>query len=1010
MPPSTERRRLLNQAVHGFLQRHPEATIAGVELDIAETLHVSQASVQKWRAGHPISLLHVPALAEWAVRRAGMSRTWLLAFLRACEYASPSAVEEALFDQPYPYDLAAACRAAHLRFWGSERMRAAFLHFPRPGLVALLHRFLLSDRPGLILISPSGMGKTDFSLWLARQQMVRQYFVLACPAALLDGSRSLPEILNSLLFPDRPLPPEETLTWPLLLVLDGVNESPDMVRLTWQVDRALVHAGGLKVLLTFRPESFQIVRRAIPLGEHLYYTDPQDIANILVRDPPAFRLLPFSPDELPPVYETYCQVYSLRTPFHALPPALKAHLRHPLILRLVAETWADRALPEKVETDRLMDALLNTFYRQGRLSHTDLRFLEERLLPRMVAPDRWCNAIPVQEVLSAGETERGNGPPSPYHPFTRLADVGLLASTNGRLDDPIRFAHEHFYEHFAWRYLVRMRESASDPVAFYAELADIPWFLHVPLRRLVAKELVQLPDPRLWAALASLPEPVLIGALEDRCRAHPEEAPQFLRNLWHLRPLRRRVAGPLPSWAQNAQRALIAAAAAIGAADLLADFLRASTPAVQPFGIIRAKDLWASNPLAAEKLLRNLADRIPGPVGLPNPGAVSLFAQVFLLSLFDYGQQTPVRSALQSVIKDLARQALHGLRGRMLLYLAARWMTSWLKRAAVEANLTGNLEADFRLSPEEREHLRALARYIDWETPGFGSEETWRILRAGLEMGSLLMDWLIILCIVIKGLGNPEEGLSAIRRLLADTAVRPCPPWVDVVLYATMELLRRAPVDNSAIWEPLESGVAYMLENYPSWHMSHREYRRGRPQDVRGPAQSVAPYVLARDAAGLPVEAGPVWKIIRQKLARGDPLFALDYLREMYFVALDGRRPRLALRLIEPLAGTSHPEILPALADLLSIVQSVDSEDVRDFLERTASPSLVSRISLRSGETPTSFWLYYRVQDYIYSLLLYSPSLRLLMSRLFILATDSSSVQEWLQRSALLILETLGSS
>lgn len=1010
MSISTQRRHLLNQAVHGFLQRHPEVTVPAVELDLAETLHVSQASVQKWRAGHPIAPPHIPALAEWAVHKAGMSRAWLRAFLRACEYAGPDLEEFIFASSPIP-DLEMACRVAHLRLWGYERMGTVFLHFPRPGLVVLLHRFLLSDRPGLILVSPSGMGKTDFSLWLARQQMVRQYFVLACPAALLDGSRPLPETLHALLFPDQaPASSEDVLAWPLLVILDGVNESPDMVRLTWQADRALVSASGLKLMLTFRPESFQIVRQALTLSEHLFYNEPQETTDILLRDPPAFRLLPLSLDELSRVYDTYSQVYSLRTPFHILPPTLKESLRHPLTLRLVAEAWADRVLPETVETDQLMHNLLDTFYQQGRLSHADVRFLEEQLLPRMVAPGCWRNAVPIGEVLTAGELERSIGPTSFPHSLTRLADVGLLASTNGHLNEPIRFAHEHFYEYFAGRYLVQMRQSASDPAAFYTQLADAPWFLYAPLRHLVVEELAQPPDSRLWAALSSLPEPALVGALGDWCRAHPEDAPSFLRGLWRLSLPRRRVIQALPSWVQNAQRALIAAAATIGAADLLADFLRTSVPAVQPFGVVQAKDLWASDPRAAEKLLRNLADRVFGPFGLPNPSAVSLFAQVFLLSLFDYGQRAPARSVLQSVIRDLARRALRGPQGRMLLYLTARWMAYWVKRAVVEDNVTGDLEADLRFSPEEQEHLRTLARYIDWQTPGFGSEETGQILRAGLEMGSLLMDWLINLCIVVQGWGNPEEGLTAIRRLLADIIAHPCPPWADVVLHATMELLRRVPVDDSAIWEPLESGVAYMLENYPSWHMSHMEYRRGRPRGLRGPAKSIAPYVLAWDAAGLPIETGPVWKIIRQKLAEGDLLFALDYLREMRFVALDGRRPRLALRLVEPLATQQHPGILRALANLLVSIQPVASEDVRDFLERLASPSLAALVTSRPQEPPTYSWLYYQIEDYVFSLLIHSPLSRRIAVNLFAMAADSTSVQDWIERSMALILETLASS
>ncbi len=44
---SAQQRRLLAQAIHGFAQRHPELTMASVELCLADALSLSPASVQK---------------------------------------------------------------------------------------------------------------------------------------------------------------------------------------------------------------------------------------------------------------------------------------------------------------------------------------------------------------------------------------------------------------------------------------------------------------------------------------------------------------------------------------------------------------------------------------------------------------------------------------------------------------------------------------------------------------------------------------------------------------------------------------------------------------------------------------------------------------------------------------------------------------------------------------------------------------------------------------------------
>ncbi len=901
-----------------------------------------------------------------------------------------------------PPDLPARCERAHIRLWGHDRLNAAALHFPRPALLALLDGFLASDRPGLILVAPSGMGKTDFALWLARQETVHNRPVLVCPAAILDGERALPDLVASLLFGPPATSADALLRWPLLVVLDGINESPDMLRLTWQADRALVHADGLRLILTFRPESFQVVCHWLTLSEHLYCSVPlPDSVGGLLRDPPVYRLLPLTPEELPQVYERYRQACHLQTPFSALSPPLKELLRHPFALRLLAEAWAGRSLPESVDEDRLIQGLLDGLYRQGRLGHADIRFLEEQVVSRMTVPGRWRTGIPTAAILA----DESN--PSTHHPFIRLADAGLLSATNGRLDEPVRFAHERFYEHFVGRWLRQMRNAAPDPAAFYAALTDAPWFLHGLLRRLVAEETARaaLPSARdpLWAALAALPQPVLAGALEDHGRAHPEGAASFLRALW--RWSRSRAAPPR---AENLQEALLAATAALGDGSLIPEFLLQARSAAQTTGILAAKDLWDVHPEAARALLTGLADRLIRPSGLPDPRVLPLFGQVFLLSLFDYGERPEVLTFLDALIRGLARREFHGLRGRLLLALVARWFTRWLKRAAAEANLSDDLDRDFRLSPGGRAHLRAVVPYVDWETPGFSHPETHAHLLGALETGSLLAGWVIVLAIVQQGMGNPLEGWAEVQRLLAGVDHSPPPLWADAVVHGVHELLRRSPTRDPAVWGPLERGLASILAHYPEWHRALQAHRAGRPAAPPGPASGLSPYVLARDAARLPVEQGPVWEVVEEKLGEGDAAFAADYLREMRFVALDGRRPRLALRLLEPLAACPDPAIRRALADLLGLLRGITSEDVRDWLERVAPPELAAQVPDQPPDVPTYTWLYYRLEEWIFPFLVRSRSSRRLVADLFLLATEAESVRGWAEASFARILRMLG--
>ncbi|MCZ7567818.1 MAG: hypothetical protein M5U01_04360 [Ardenticatenaceae bacterium] len=544
--PSAERRRLLQQAVHGFAQRHPDYAVAGIERQIADVVGRGVASVQKWRAGHHVPEWHVPALAEWAVYQAGMDRRWLRAFLRQCDYRD-LALETRLFGpEAVPSEAAwwTACHAVNTLLWGSERLTtASTLYQPREALLAVIEAFLASDRSGLILVGASGLGKTSLALWLAGWAEAPRA-VVVYPAARLDGTPTLADLLRESLASSLPAPESDVapapLTWPILAIFDGVNESLEMVHLAWQLDRGLVEARGLKVLLTFRPESFQVARHSITLAGHCYFAEPPPGAPTagVAFDPPAVHLLPFTPDELPAAYDLYRQAYGLKTPYTELSAALREAMCHPLTLRLLAETWAGGHLPEEVDPDALVQQLLDVLVETGRLQRADVRFVEDDLMALMIAPGQWGNALTSDQMAGARAADgRHLVTPGEPGPLTRLADAGILATTNGRLDEPLRFAHERFYEHFAGRRLRSLRATAPDPRAFYADLVAAPAFLYSPARRLLAEEIAR--QPLAWLADLCQRAPIsrfgiLMGALEEWRREHPDQARAGLEYLWGL--------------------------------------------------------------------------------------------------------------------------------------------------------------------------------------------------------------------------------------------------------------------------------------------------------------------------------------------------------------------------------------------------------------------------------------------------------------------------------------------
>jgi len=152
-PRSEERRRLLQQAVHSFAQAHPDYTMARIEREMARAVGLSPSSVQKWRAGYPIASDHIPTLAEWAVRQAGMELLWLRAFLRQCGYGEAGLEARLLGSEG-----SLVCSEP------DEQSRPAIIPVPEYlhlfGVDLLIQRLfaLLSDPQGPRLVSLEGLG------------------------------------------------------------------------------------------------------------------------------------------------------------------------------------------------------------------------------------------------------------------------------------------------------------------------------------------------------------------------------------------------------------------------------------------------------------------------------------------------------------------------------------------------------------------------------------------------------------------------------------------------------------------------------------------------------------------------------------------------------------------------------------------------------------------------------------------------------------------------------------
>jgi len=1037
---SAERRRLLTQAVRGFAQRHPDSTMASVEIHLAHAVGLSVASVQRWRASYPIAERHIPALAEWAVRQAGMDRCWLHSFLRHCAFTDPG-LEERLFGSsiaPSASTLRRTCQAANTRMWGNERLAsAAAVHLARAGPLQLIRSFLCSDRPGLILVGASGLGKTSLALWLADERAELDRPVLVYPAALLDGACTLSQMLHDTLQPhlDQSPPSDASpLAWPILVVFDGVNESPEMRRLAWQIDRGLVEAQGLKVMLTFRPESFQIVRHSLTLSEHCYFdpgagVEPWPGLSGLVFDPPAVHLLPFTPAESEPAYLLYRQTHALQTPYTDLPAPLRQALRHPLTLRLLAETYSGARLPQQVDTDQLVELLLEALVAHGRLERADLCFLQDELLPMMIAPGRWSNLIPAGQ-MAAARTPGGRRliRPGEPGPFTRLADAGILTTTSERLSESLRFAHERFFEHLAYGRLRQLRASATDAQGFYSTLAGAPPFLYGPARRLLAEEIARQPV-EWWMGLMrgssqALRDFLLIGALEEWGRSHPDQVHARLERLWTSGQPRQacllnRFGLPAPEPAAASaqiQRIAVSAAGALSDEALLIRALLTGSPSMQQAAVTRVLHVWQTDPQAGQRILteieRGVTGRlglpIGGPVGLPRWSAALAFLQLAGLILCEFGQQAEVKAVLSAEIQAAVRRVFGPPWRRLLLRLVINWLVGlWEREMVIAIGLDSTLDSTFQLPAEQRRHLEALAPLIDWETPGLSA--AYEHVRAALETGGLVAGWFLLIPLVVRGrLGQPEVWALILRLLREACETHPPRAWAIILHWIATDIMRTQPCTDPELWAAVDRNLSAMMGSYPGWHEAYRSSRLKPPHRLIGPAQGWCGYVVARDIARLPIEEGPVWAVVAERLAAGDVSFILDYLGEVRSVVWDHRRPRLALRLIRPVLACPDESVRHTLTDLLAWIKTMAAEDVHELLASgVVPPELAASVQAWQFADRLIERHVFGVWNLIFRLLIESRPARQMLSHIFAQVTRFSSMRAWMSWAAQLVLNAL---
>lgn len=660
------------------------------------------------------------------------------------------------------------------------------LYIARTAAEAAFERFLASDNLALALVGDTGAGKTNLLCHEGRELMAAGHAVfLYNGVTLLDPD--IGQILSQDLSVDAVGALGQTLERiedlaraagrKVVVILDGLNDfrgrqNAEPEQLLRHLNNLIDDLPGCSLRLVFSCSSATWHR-----------LDRQDALRQMRwsrfhRPDGADRPLTlhaFTPEELEAAYARYQESFALQTDFAQLPPSVRAVVREPLLLRLLAEAYGGKDEPI---TEGALDVGVYRQYWEQRIRRPRDQRLVEDLAAEMLARRRASLAMPdLARHDPIGPEILSEDADSSFH---RLLEQGVLTLTPGDLfvGDSIRFTHPTIGAYALARHLRGRHEATSSIVTMLVSQADafsLAWDAAKALL-LIADDTTTLAE----LAGASDPEKRELVA-ETLCRLHalkPAAAQDILQRLMDGDSEEaRRTALRAAYGIGPATRELFLRAAMRGSPDLrqaAKDTLYLIWRHAMPHAEREIRDtlyiIWRHDADFTYGVLRDLLQRIRlrdvGSIGNTLEFIVDLSITIYI----NHCEREDVIRQTVDLYYDLTVDRLHLNRvnlGRTVEDLVLRAVAAAFSRPILKWMLFTDAdqpERFFQLSREEREPLRRIGRAFD---PAERLEDARADLKALLERDIPLFNGAAALALAVHSCSD-FPAIEPLHRRLFD--------------------------------------------------------------------------------------------------------------------------------------------------------------------------------------------------------------------------------------------------
>jgi hypothetical protein len=939
----------------------------------------------------------------------------------------------------------------------TEAIRAKYdprVYLHRMAVKSMVGNFLTSDSTVLLLLGKSGVGKSNFLLSLLEDYSSKQdTAVLMLDAARLPVQDRLDITLTKMIrevanLPDDLMNSLEKDIWgelsefannkQFILIIDAINENDKARELLAQIDHLIggVKRPWLKIIISSRPQTWQIIQRGMRLAENCYFHSSQLTGLGIELEGFSFtehgaELKDFTGDELQKVFKKYQEVWNLQSSYSDLSLELKRQLRDPLALKLIAETYKNRDIPSHIDPSDLYDSYIEYLIKENRLQIQDIKsFLEQDLMPLMINENHFSNEITAEQVaettLTGGrplrdlifDTSMLGSDSRVNSSFTRLTDTEFLVKQGGELNFTIRFKYERFYDYYAGKKLKTMankkNEGALDAyLRFFDSLPKSPYLWGAIQQALVQEAIAGYSDLLILLAKSEnqLVTDFIFNVIIDFHRSKPSEARAIAESMYQETGVK-------------LKKLAVQISGAIGETNILNDAGNSKTPILRNQAVQSAYYLWRSDTNLGWIVLENWSNKAVGHFGIPNIKLLESTLGLSMLILTDQSnagvsgdsiyRNPEVLNVLQKTWKGIIEKLLFiNKEGNITNKTRILWSTfilsaiikftigiatgasvvtsrqrgsviplmrEYFKKPTKERNILDELIAEHSVTPSGIEPVEDLLYRAFKNNEPIPILPSLSLIIVRCDKNDVHKD-IEVIYRLFNRLFNPDQPSMAIAQLVFTTAgvLQRSKNKIKAETWAIYTEIQRKYMD---------AGGLYYLPNQPKYEAGYIDaYTLIDIQKMNNTNPTLFSEYFSRAINGEPAPSIP------------------GLLGEAASLAVVGKQPRTALSAMQPLIHHKDKDVQELFSKVLARIRLYYPDLIEDYLiESNAPPELTMKVQTTVvRENIWADFLISRIGGFL-SEVLFVSEFREVFLLAFKNASTAKSLEEWLIKVLRLIV------